>query len=722
MGRRKHGKKKLTAEQLKSTLLKYFFRNPKKRMNSGQLANKLKLNNSRDSISHALDQLNKEDFIRSVSDHKFVLNKNKRSDKQGDSSDEKLYSGTVDMIRSGAAYISVDELEQDVYVPAKHLKSALNKDVVEVSVRFYKGKKPEGRVTRVLKRNTTRAIGKLQASKSSGVVVFQTRKARLEVFIHPRKFNGAKHGDMVMVDIVSWGEGGDQLIWGEVVRILNELDTHDLTMETILVENGFASDYPEAVMRELKELPEEVDPEEANQRRDFRDVPCFTIDPDTAQDFDDAISFQKLENGNIEIGVHIADVTHYVREGTELDKEAYNRSTSVYLVDRCIAMLPEKLSNNLCSLVPNKDRLVFSAVFEFDEKFKLKNEWFGKAVIHSDRRFTYEEAQEIMDNKAGEFHDMLELLNRLAKSLRDQRFKNGGINFETDEVKFRLDEKNRPIGVFVKERKEVHMLIEDFMLLANRRVARFMAERTKSNPIPFVYRIHDLPDMDRLVDLKYLLEEYDVKMDLSNPDKIAASFNELSDRAQKEEKYKLLMTFAIRTMAKAVYSTDNIGHYGLRFDYYTHFTSPIRRYSDVLVHRLLQKNLDSTFRTDKAKLESRCLHISNQERRAMDAERDSVKFKQVEYMKEHIGEEFTGMVSGMIDKGVFVEVGETKAEGLISFDSLDDRFLVKDNKIKAIGLNKGRSLKLGDKVRVKILDADLANRQLEMALVEYLEN
>jgi len=724
MARNKHRKKKkLSADHLSTVLLRYFQKNPKKRLNAKQLIKKLKLKNSIDAVQHALSTLLKEDFLRPVSDHKYVLNKSKADLQQttdNNDNNDKKYTGKMDIIRSGAGYVSVDELDNDVYVPERHLKGAMNRDTVELTVRFYKGKKPEGRVTKVLKRNITRVLGTLRASKSSGVVTFNTRKASLDVFVSPSNYNDAKDGDKVLVDIVSWGNGSDSMVWGKVVRILNDLDTHNWTMESILVENGFASDYPEEVMREVEAISDEITQEEIERRRDFRDVLCFTIDPDTAQDFDDAISYRKLESGHHEVGVHIADVTHYLQEGSALDKEAYNRSTSVYLVDRCIAMLPEKLSNNLCSLVPQKDRLVFSAVFEFDEAFKLRKNWFGKAIIHSDRRFTYDEAQEVLDTGNGELSKELGIINDIAKKLRKERFDNGAINFETDEIKFRLDENNKPIGVFVKERKEVHMLIEDFMLLANKRVASYMANKAKGNPIPFVYRIHDVPDTEKLVDLKYLLAEYDVKMELDTPQQIAQSFNILSEKAQKEEKYKLLMTFAIRTMAKAVYSTENIGHYGLSFDYYSHFTSPIRRYSDVLAHRILEKNLSGTYRADKTKLEAMCVHISNQERRAMDAERDSVKFKQVEFMKDHEGEEFDGMVSGMIERGIFVELGESKAEGLIPFDSLDEHFVVKENKIKAIGTKKGIDLKLGDKVRVKVKKADLVNRLIDMELISYL--
>ncbi|NNL93259.1 MAG: VacB/RNase II family 3'-5' exoribonuclease, partial [Saprospiraceae bacterium] len=656
MGRRKPKKKKLGTDQLKNYLLKYFLKNPKKRMNASQLSKKLKLKVSKDAINHALSKLLSKNVLRQVSDHKFVLDKNYISKERKVKEPSKNLIGRVAMIKSGAAYIIVPNNEEDIYVPAKFLGTALNGDEVEISISKYKGRKPEGKVVSVVKRNTTQIMGKILTFRKYGIVTSSSRKNPFDVFVNPKDFNGAKKGDRVLIDITDWGSNKDQMIWGKVKKIMNDLDDHNWTMENILVENGFSSDYPDEVMEQVKKISDEISEEEISNRRDFRDVLTFTIDPDTAQDFDDAISYEELENGNLEIGVHIADVTHYMKANTPLDKEAFARSTSVYLVDRCIAMLPEKLSNNLCSLVPNKDRLVFSAVFEFNKKHKMVREWFGRSIIHSDKRFTYDEGQKSLDNKNGLFHRELTAINKVAHSLRKEKFKNGAIAFESDEIKFILDEDNRPTGVFVKQRKDVHMLIEDFMLLANKRVAKFVATKNKENPIPNVYRIHDVPDVERLVELKSLMEEYDVTLDLSSPDKIAESFNTLSEKSKTDDKYKLLMGFAIRTMAKAVYSTDNIGHYGLHFEHYTHFTSPIRRYSDVLVHRILAQNLKKEKREDKAKLEAKCVHISKQERRAMEAERDSIKYKQVEYMSDHIGEEYVGIVSGMIEKGIFVEV------------------------------------------------------------------
>ena len=718
MGRRKTGKKKLSPEKVKSLTLKYFLKNPKKRLNAGQLIKKLKVGNNRNSIQHALDQLLKEDFLRPVSESKYVLNR-KKIVKEVSKLDSKKYVGRVDLIRSGAAYIIVENLDQDVYIPQKYLGNAMNGDTVEITVTFYRSRKPEGRVTKILKRKTNRIMGTLMANRKYNMVQYSAKGVHLDVFIKNEDCLSAKNGDKVMVQIISWGTQQNHLIWGKVIRVINDLDDHNWAMESILIENGFASDYPPEVMNELRQIPDTISDDEIIGRRDFRDVLTFTIDPDTAKDFDDAISFQRLENGLLEVGVHIADVTHYLKEGTALDREALERSTSVYLVDRCIAMLPEKLSNNLCSLVPEEDRLVFSAVFQFDEKYNILHEWFGKSIIHSDKRYTYDEAQEALDDNDAPNHKVLTKLNDIAHNLRDKKMSSGAIAFESDEFKFQLDENNVPVGIYLKERKDVHMLIEDFMLLANKSVAKYISTKSSGKPIPFVYRVHDLPDIDRLVDLKLLMEEYGVSLDLSTPEKISKSFNKLAEAAKKEEKYKLLMRFAIRTMAKAIYTTDNIGHYGLHFDYYTHFTSPIRRYADVLVHRILEKNLEKEFRFDKARLEKNCIHISSQERKAMEAERDSVKYKQVEYMQKYVGDTFTGTISGMIEKGIFVEAGESKAEGLITFQSIRNNFRLRDDKIKAVSLQENKSLKLGDTVKVKILSTDLTNRQIEMELVDY---
>ncbi len=685
-------------------------------MNAGALAKKLKLSDTKPAINDALKALLKEKSIRSVAENKYVLDKsNLRAAPTGIK--KQTYSGTVDMIKSGAAYIIVDALDKDVYVPAPYLNGAIDKDEVEVQVTFLKRKNPEGKVRKVIKRNTPQIIGQLSMRKKGAIVKSSSCKVNLDVYVTKQNLGEAKDGDYVLVDITDWSQkDNNNIVYGKVSKVLSRDDEHNFTMESILVENGFSTSYPEAVMKELDQFSDLITEEEIAKRRDFREILTITIDPDTAKDFDDAISYRKLDNGHTEVGVHIADVTHYVRPKTALDKEASNRSTSVYLVDRCIAMLPEKLSNELCSLNPKVDRLVFSAVFTFDNKYKIVDEWFGKSVIHSDHRFTYEEAQESIENKDGLYHKELKDINTIAKKLRKQKFKNGAIAFESDEVKFILDDNNVPTGVYVKERKDAHLLIEDFMLLANRRVAHYLATKNKGVPIPAVYRIHDMPDLDRLMDLALFMQDFDYKLDLSTPRKIADSFNQLSKLSKEDDKYKLLMQLAIRTMSKAEYSTNNIGHYGLSFEHYSHFTSPIRRYADVLVHRILEKNLSEEYRMDKNKLEAQCIHISKQERRAMEAERDSIKYKQVEYMSAHIGEEYDGIISGMIDKGIFVEISETKAEGLIPFDEMGGSYTVESGRYKATSSKK--SLQIGDKIRVKVISTDLENRTIELKPVK----
>lgn len=723
MGRRsKPGSKKLTGEKLKGQVLKYFLKNPKKRLNAGQLTKKMSVKNSRDAINHALESLMQDNMLRHIKEGRYVLNKKavkSKGDKFGrQSSGRKTYTGIVEKIKSGAAYIIIDALEKDVFVPYSALATAVNGDEVEVAVKMIKGRNPEGRIQKIVKRNTKQVMGKLKVKKKGhGYVVSSSRRDPLEVHIPKEDLKGAESGASVLVDITNWGKSESSKITGKVVKIFDALDDHNWTMESILVENGFSSSYPEPVMKELEAISGKITEDEISKRRDFRDVLTFTIDPDNAKDFDDAISYEELEDGEIEIGVHIADVTHYVKPKTALDKEAYNRSTSVYLVDRCIAMLPEKLSNDLCSLKPNEDKLVFSASFTFNHKLKLVKEWFGKAIIHSDKRFTYDQGQESLDNPDGLYHRELNVINKVAHKLRKAKFKAGAIAFESDEIKFKLDENNKPVDVYVKERKDVHMLIEDFMLLANRRVAHFIATKNEGKEIPFVYRIHDEPDLERLADLTLFMKELGFKLDLSTPDNIAKSFNKLSEKSKKDPAAKLLMGFAIRTMSKAIYSSNNIGHYGLHFEYYSHFTSPIRRYSDVLAHRILEKNLAEDYFVDKNKLEAKCIHISKQERKAMEAERDSIKYKKVEYMQDHIGEEFDGIISGMIDKGIFVELSASKAEGLIAFDDFNQGFTIQPGKYKAVGDKNRRTIKLGDAIRVRVIEADLEKRQLELELV-----
>lgn len=513
-------------------------------------------------------------------------------------------------------------------------------------------------------------------------------------------------------------------------------------MNKILINAGFQLSHSEEAEREAARIPETISPQEIERRRDFRDILTFTIDPEDAKDFDDALSVRELEDGKLEIGVHIADVTHYLKPDSVLDREAYERSTSVYLVDRCNPMLPEKLSNNLCSLVPEQDRLTFSAVFVFDAKDKIVSRWFGKTVIHSAKRFAYEEAQTILDKKPSEelqnhprFTELewaLKQLQRLASKMRKEREKNGAIGFETEEVRFRLAPDGTPLEAYVKERKEAHMLIEDFMLLANKEVALYMQpplkakkedtqeETARGGPQkPFIFRVHDLPDMSKVADFARFALELGVPMKVDTPKQIAHSFNELMKKARTDDRLKVLEPLAIRTMAKAIYSANNIGHYGLGFSHYSHFTSPIRRYSDVLAHRILERNLDGkTYRVDPSKLEEQCKHISAQERKAADAERESTKYKQAEFLSTRIGETFDGVISGIIERGFFVELAGSKAEGLVDFKYLDDTYTVEEGNLRVTGRRYKKTYKMGDRVRVKVAAVDLVKRQVEMELIE----
>jgi len=708
--------KKLTTSDLKTKLFKIFLKNPKKRYKASQLSKKLLTSNTKDSVQHMLNELEKESKIWMVTEGKYRLDKFAGQEAKS-KFPKKVYVGKVDLIRSGAAYILIDDLEEDVYVPATQLKGAMHGDIVKVSVAIRKGKrKQEGKVKEIQERAVKQVLGTFKTFDKHAIVYSDMHRVKIEVNVNPEDYAGAKDDDKVIVKIVSYGKSQNKSLWGEVIKVMKDISRNDYAMNSILMENGFEIDFPEEVMQEAEQIPDSIQPSDLDGRRDCREVLTITIDPDTAKDFDDALSYRVLENGNIEIGVHIADVTHYVLPGTEIDKEALKRSTSVYLVDRVAPMLPEKLSNNLCSLVPHQDRLTFAAIFEFGKDFQIINKWFGKAVIHSDRRFTYEEAQEIIENKSGEYAEEILMMQKIAERLRKKKFKNGAIAFESEEVKFQLDENSVPVGVYVKERKDAHLLIEDFMLLANKQVALYMAEKEKVE-IPFVYRTHDVPNQDKLLDFKLFALELGVKLNIDTPKQIAESFNKLTKEAANNDALKMLMPLAIRTMSKAEYTTENIGHYGLAFEHYAHFTSPIRRYADVLVHRILYDNLEKTKRMDKSDLDVMCSHISSKERDANSAERDSIKYKKVEYMLDKIGEEFDGQVSGMIERGIFVEISESNSEGFIPFDTMEERYAFGDSKLFVKSKESGHTIKMGDPIRVRLVRADLDDRKIDLELV-----
>lgn len=715
--------KKLSANQLQNEIFRLFRRSPKKQYNPKQISKKLKVANNRDSVQYALDQLAEAGKVVSLGDYKYKLSR--ADDNAGSSSparSEKYLEGIVDMTRTGSAYIVSDKRENDVHVTPKYMNTALNGDRVRIRTWVPRGRKrAEGEVVEIIERATEHFIGILWRFDNYAIVK-PDLNIPLDVFVPLRDAKNAADGEKVVVKVTKWDTGKGRNPQGVVTSVLGEPGSHDIEMKSILVNNGFQLDFTDEVMKEAEALPDAVTEMDMMQRLDLRGVTTFTIDPDTAKDFDDALSLRYLENGDCEIGIHIADVTHYLEPGTELDKEAYNRSTSVYLVDRVLPMLPEKLSNHLCSLVPNEDRLAFSAIFVFNKNDKIISRWFGKTIIHSNRRFTYEDAQQVIDKGAGEFAEELRTLNTLAGKLRSNRFKQGSIAFETDEVKFRLDENGAPVEVYVKERQDTHLLIEEYMLLANREVAAFISKKGRDNEIPFVYRIHDEPNPEKAEELAAFAREMGFEMDVSSPKAIGRSYNQLVRQAEKDNALKLLEPLAIRTMAKAEYSTDNIGHYGLGFQHYTHFTSPIRRYSDVLVHRYLLPNLlpGQVHRTEKSKLEDKCKHISMQERKAMTAERQSVKYKQVEFMESHVGETFYGYISGITDRGIFVQLKETLCEGMVAYEQMDEPYEPQGN-LRIKGAYSGKEYKMGDVILVRILRTDLERRQIDMALVPEIE-
>lgn len=751
------GGRKLSAQALQVAILQYLLAHPKKALTIRQIGTDLKLDNNKDSIEHAVTKLVMAGSVVPYPHDKFgvALDRltlqepekpvrrqeatGKKEAPKARRAPDKFIVGKVDMTRTGAAYVVTDEMESDVYVSPRYVNNALNGDQVRVLLfppahgrRGGQPRKPEGEIVEVLKREQEHFIGTLQIGKKNAILVVDNMYMHTDLYVPLEATAGAQHGDTVVVRVTDWQEGKGRMPIAKVTQNLGRSGGNDFEMNKILINAGFELEASAEALAEARNIPVAIPDQEVDRRRDFRDVLTFTIDPEDARDFDDALSYRVLESGNTEVGIHIADVAYYLKPGSHMDKEAFKRSTSVYLVDRVCPMLPEQLSNNLCSLVPEEDRLTFSVVVEFDGQDRVVKRWFGRTVIHSDKRFTYEEAQSVLEKKP--YPHLLELpgleamtlalmhLNRLSKSMRKRREKNGSINFESEEVRFRLAEDGTPLEAYVKERKDAHLLIEDFMLLANQEVAVYMdAKGASAQEVPFIYRVHDLPNMEKVAEFARFAYELGHPMKTDTPKQIAASFNSLLQAAEKDERLKPLMPLAIRTMAKAVYDVRNIGHYGLGFSHYTHFTSPIRRYSDVLAHRILERNLDGkTWRMDADKLSEQCKHISNQERKAADAERESVKLKQAEYLSTRIGLVYTGIVSGFIDRGFFVELPDTRAEGLVSFRDLDDLYQLDGSGLRAKGKRFGKTVQIGDRVDVRIAAVDLHKRQIDMEWIEGL--
>lgn len=636
-----------------------------------------------------------------------------------------LLKGVLDVTRSGIGYVVIPNGAGDVLVRQGDFNTALHGDTVRVKVvkeNLNSGRK-EGKIVEVISRKQTEFIGHLQLSTNFAFFVPATEKPMPDLFIPLDKLNGAKHKEKVVAKLVKWDKGDKKPV-GEIVSVLTEADENDAAMKEILAEAGFPLSFPEEVMKEAHRLSDDFPEAEIKKRRDFRDILTFTIDPIDAKDFDDALSIKKLSKDVYEIGVHIADVSHYVTPDSKLDEEAYKRATSVYLPDRVNPMLPEKISNELCSLRPHETKFTFSAVFEITTKGVIKNYWLGKTIIHSDHRFAYEDVQKIIEEKTGKglYEDELMLMHDLAQKLRKERFSHGAINFSSQEVRFKLDEKGKPIGIVVKESKEANQLIEEFMLLANRTVAEHIFKLKVNDKessagkvaIPFPYRVHDKPDEDKLKPFTVFAKKYGHKFDTSTPEKIAESFNQLLLDAKGKPEQQVLEQLGIRTMAKAVYTVNDIGHYGLAFEHYCHFTSPIRRYPDVLVHRVLQSVLQDNTINDK-KMEEKCKHCSERERAAMDCERAGNKYKQVEYLKDHLGEVFEGVISGVASFGFWVETVAHKCEGLVSIVGLSDfdDFRAIEGEYSLVGRRSGKVFRMGDKVFIKVVAANLDKRQLD---------
>ena len=624
--------------------------------------------------------------------------------------------GTLELTRSGMGYVLVDQLDNDIMVRPGDLHTALHGDLVKVAVKERKANgRMQGVIKEIIKRKRSEFIGQLQMGNGFAFFVAETDKPMPDIFIPKQFLQEARQGDRVVVKVIKWAEGADKRPMGEVVTILKEEDGNDAAAKEILLEAGFPLSFSDEALEESARMPETISQEEIARRRDCRSILTFTIDPVDAKDFDDAISFQKLPNGWFEIGVHIADVSHYVAPGTVLDAEAYARATSVYLPDRVNPMLPEQISNVLCSLRPQEEKLTFSAIFTITPTGQIKEQWLGRTVIFSDHRFTYEEVQAIIEEQAGLYAEQVLQLNQLARQFRAARFEQGAINFSSQEVRFKLNEKGDPIGIMVKESKESHQLIEEFMLLANRTVASFIAEKRIDNkPIPFPYRIHDDPDEEKLIPFVDFARKFGHSFDRSSPQAIASSFNQLLKDVKGRPEQHVLEQLGIRTMAKARYTAENVGHYGLGFDNYCHFTSPIRRYPDIQAHRILWEVLQQRIVPDK-KVEEKCKHTSERERAAMEAERAANKYKQVQYMKNFVGEEFEGIISGVAHFGFWVETIEHKCEGLVSVVSLSDYddFRHVESDYCLLGMRSGRKFRMGDKVWIKVIAANLTKRQLD---------